>query len=444
MRNVAEIDMKIVFIILLCQAILFHGYLSASLALVLSGGGVRSIYQMGVWKALIQLGVEIDGVFGSSAGAINAAAVASREYEMALQFWLELEVGTIFNISEKTSELLKKGFTEWKLFEALSLAKEVIDSRGIDSEPLETLLERVLDEERIRTSGIDMGIVVYSLSRMKPLELSLEDIPKGLLAEFVSASANFPLFRRVEIESQIYIDGGIYNNAPVNMAIERGYNEIILVDLHYRRLKDYFDIWCAHGNEEIEFTVISPQHNYVDLFEFNGSDLRKTLVQGYLDTYSAMGKIFSGYSYISSSTGDLKKRFMSLRVDQKREALALLGIGGVDGDGERMWISLEKFMERSGGDAETIFLKILDRFASLLGLERLHLYDTDELLGIISGSIDDTLTVSGGFSNREYMEMERFLRYIHENTQGDGSSLEIYNLISNTIESLLESSVGLN
>ncbi|HNS66904.1 MAG TPA: patatin-like phospholipase family protein, partial [Mesotoga infera] len=73
--------MKIIFIILLCQAILFHGYLSASLALVLSGGGVRSIYQMGVWKALIQLGVEIDGVFGSSAGAINAAAVASREYE---------------------------------------------------------------------------------------------------------------------------------------------------------------------------------------------------------------------------------------------------------------------------------------------------------------------------------------------------------------------------
>lgn len=58
--------------------------------------------------------------------------------------------------------------------------------------------------------------------------------------------------------------------------------------------------------------------------------------------------------------------------------------------------------------------------------------------------MDDTSTVSGGFSNREYMEMGRFLRYIHENTQGDGSSIEIHNLISNTIESLLESSVGLN
>ena len=115
--------MKIIFIILLCQAILFHGYLSASLALVLSGGGVRSIYQMGVWKALIQLGVEIDGVFGSSAGAINAAAVASREYEAALRFWQELEVDTVFNISEKTSELLKKGFAEWKFLEALSLAE---------------------------------------------------------------------------------------------------------------------------------------------------------------------------------------------------------------------------------------------------------------------------------------------------------------------------------
>jgi NTE family protein len=436
--------MKTIFIILLCQVILFHGYLSASLALVFSGGGVRSIYQIGVWKALIQLGVEIDGVFGSSAGAINAAAVASREYEAALQFWRELEIGTVFNVSEKTSELLKKGFSEWKFLEALSLAREVIDSRGIDSGPLGALLEKVLDEERIRTSGIDMGIVVYSLSHMKPLELLLEDIPEGQLAEFVSASANFPLFKRVEIDSQIYIDGGIYNNVPVNMAIERGYREIILVDLHYRRLKDFFDIWCAHDNEEIELTVISPQHDYVDLFEFNRSDLTKTLVQGYLDTYSAMGKIFSGYTYISSSTGDFRKRFMSLRADQKRKALGLLGVGETGEDGEQMWKNLEKYMERSGSDVETVFLKILDRFASLLRLERLHLYDTDELLGIISGEVDDDRAVNGSYNNREYMEMVRFLRYIHENTRGDVSSLELWSLISNTAESLSDGSGVLN
>ena len=435
--------MKAILISLLCQAILFYGYLSASLALVFSGGGVRSIYQLGVWKALIQLGVEIAGVFGSSAGAINAAAVASREYEAALRFWQELEVDTVFNISEKTSELLKKGFAEWKFLEALSLAREVIDSRGIDSGPLETLLEKVLDEKRIRKSGIDMGIVVYSLSRMRPLELSLQDIPEGLLAEFVSASANFPLFKRIEIESQIYIDGGIYNNVPVNMAIERGYSEIILVDLHYRRLKDFFDIWCAHGNEEIELTVISPQHDYVDLFEFNRSDLSRTLVQGYLDAYSAMGKIFSGYTYISSSPGHFRKRFMSLRADQMKEALGLLGIAEAGEDGEHLWKSLEKYMEE-GGDVETAFLKVLDRFASLLGLERLHLYDTGELLGIISGEVDDDLTVSGRYNNREYMQMGRFLRYIHENTRGDGSSLEIWSLITGTVESLSESSGELN
>jgi hypothetical protein len=42
------------------------------------------------------------------------------------------------------------------------------------------------------------------------------------------------------------------------------------------------------------------------------------------------------------------------------------------------------------------------------------------------------------------MQMGRFLRYIHENTRGDGSSLEIWGLITGTIESLSESSGELN
>ena len=42
-------------------------------ALVLSGGGSRGAYEAGVWQALVDLGIKIDIVTGSSVGAINGA-----------------------------------------------------------------------------------------------------------------------------------------------------------------------------------------------------------------------------------------------------------------------------------------------------------------------------------------------------------------------------------
>ena len=60
-----------------------------------------------------------------------------------------------------------------------------------------------------------------------------------------------------------------------------------------------------------------------------------------------MGKIFSGYTYISSSPGDFRKRFMSLRADQMKEALGLLE-SLKRAKTEHLWKSLEKYMEEGG------------------------------------------------------------------------------------------------
>ena len=62
-------------------------------AFVLSGGGSRGAYEIGVWKALKELGVEIDMVFGTSVGAINGAMVAQDEPELAEKLWKQMETG---------------------------------------------------------------------------------------------------------------------------------------------------------------------------------------------------------------------------------------------------------------------------------------------------------------------------------------------------------------
>ena len=49
-------------------------------ALVLSGGGGKGAYQIGVWKALRKLHYKIDIVTGTSVGALNAVLVTQKSY----------------------------------------------------------------------------------------------------------------------------------------------------------------------------------------------------------------------------------------------------------------------------------------------------------------------------------------------------------------------------
>ena len=62
------------------------------IGLVLAGGGARGAYQIGVWKALIELGIDkyINAVSGTSIGDLNAVMFMEGQYELAEQFWLNV------------------------------------------------------------------------------------------------------------------------------------------------------------------------------------------------------------------------------------------------------------------------------------------------------------------------------------------------------------------
>ena len=56
-------------------------------ALVLGGGGSRGAYEIGVWQALREMDIDIHIVTGTSIGAINGAAIAQGDYDMAVRMW---------------------------------------------------------------------------------------------------------------------------------------------------------------------------------------------------------------------------------------------------------------------------------------------------------------------------------------------------------------------
>ena len=76
--------------------------------LVLGGGGSRGSYELGVWKALRELEVELNVVTGTSIGAINGAMIAQGDYEMALSLWNQIETDKVTNVPVREEQPLKK------------------------------------------------------------------------------------------------------------------------------------------------------------------------------------------------------------------------------------------------------------------------------------------------------------------------------------------------
>ena len=75
--------------------------------LVLEGGGTKGAYQIGAYKALRDLGIEFQGVAGTSIGALNGAYIIQNDIEIMEDIWLTYDYTHFMNIDEETYEKYK-------------------------------------------------------------------------------------------------------------------------------------------------------------------------------------------------------------------------------------------------------------------------------------------------------------------------------------------------
>ena len=87
-------------------------------------------------------------------------------------------------------------------------AKRVLKEKGFDITPLKQLIESVVDEERIRTSGRELFITTYSITDRRLLTLNAREIPEGEIGDMLLASAYFPAFKNQKLNGKRYVDGG--------------------------------------------------------------------------------------------------------------------------------------------------------------------------------------------------------------------------------------------
>lgn len=262
------------------------------IGLALAGGGARGAYQIGVYLALKKAHIKIDGFMGTSIGAFNAAMLASKREKELLEFWQNINVGKILGLSDKLiAELNDKKVDLGLVKESIINFKNILFNKGINITELKNILEQMDIAKTLYKSNKDFGLVTVRLKDLKPLFLFKKDIKEKLLDEYIIASCYLPIFKFEKIiDNNYYLDGGFYDNLPVNALLNKGYDKIYAVDLKaIGRRQNYID-----RNKVIE---IKPSHSLGGILNTDREKINDNIKLGYYDTLKIV-KGLDGFKYI--------------------------------------------------------------------------------------------------------------------------------------------------
>lgn len=182
-------------------------------ALVLGGGGAFGVVQAAYILAAYECGFRPSIVVGTSVGALNGAWVALHpdEPDGLLQVWLGLD-------RLKVVDLAPHRLIQRLLRSRISLCTNEI---------VPGLIARHLAGLSFEETVLPLGIVATNLSRG-----SKRLFRAGPLDEAILASTAIPgVFAPVELEGDLYVDGGVVASVDLASAVEMGATEIFAIDL---------------------------------------------------------------------------------------------------------------------------------------------------------------------------------------------------------------------
>lgn len=251
-------------------------------AIVLSGGGSKGSYQIGVWRALRKLHIRYDIVTGTSVGALNGALMVQNKFHKAIKLWSKINMELLFGDEATNSTKIKDVLNMYRI--------NFFKNGGMDVKILEDVIDKYIDKDTFYNSKIDFGLVAVNLSGKKAVQMKKKDIPKDKLTDYLMASAScYPAFQKKDIDGNKFIDGGIFDNMPINLAIDLGADSIIAVDLCAPGVK-------ARPKKHVDTITIKPNNKLTNFLNFYEEGSIRNIKFGYNDTMKVFGK-YKGYKY---------------------------------------------------------------------------------------------------------------------------------------------------
>lgn len=332
--------------------------------LVFDGGGARGAYQIGAWKALREAGVKISAVAGTSVGALNGALVCMDDVEQAERIWKEIAFSRVMDVDDTWMEKMFR--RELPFGEFFAEIRKVLKDGGVDITPLKLLIHNMIDEEKIRKSGILFCILTFSVSEWKELDLALEDIPEGQLEDFLLASAYLLGFKNEQLHGKTYLDGGVINNVPVGSLVNRGIDRLIAVRIHGPGREP--KVQLPEGAVKYE---IAPRVGLGSILEFHAKRSRQNLKIGYYDAMRTIYGLEGTIYYIEQTHEEwyYEEKLNNLTEIEKAEIALVLKIP-------------------LNFTAKELYLGMLEASAKLLRVPKYQIYAVDEFLQEVQKKYD--------------------------------------------------------
>lgn len=279
---------------------------NGNLALVLSGGGARGGYQIGIWEALRELEISIEVVTGISVGALNGAFVVQDDFKKAKEMWESIQTSDILDYQTSNDLTTLSGYAKNLSY----LIYKAIKEGGISSKPMEELIDFYLaDEEKFTYIETVFGVVVTNSSTFKEESYFLNHLSRNEIKNLLLASASlYPIMERTMIDEKLYADGGYRNHIPIELAREKNPDVIIATNLMPEINRTY--------KSEQNVIMIQPKWYLGDMMTFDAQRNRYNILMGYNDLMKAVGK-FYGYLYSFSDPGASLKQDLMDEFDKK-------------------------------------------------------------------------------------------------------------------------------
>ncbi len=235
------------------------------IGVVLGGGAALGAFEVGVWKAMCELGMNNDVTCfaGSSIGSINSVAFSALSYDDVEKIWLSITSDIVLAPTEKNiKERIAMVIGDSKRRNVLTYSKSFrnVSKEGIyHREPLAELIGNALDfnepfRHNIYATITECDITNYDTPIRTSIKsviqkdffvgeyVNLRDKERSDVLKLLCASSAIPVvFPPEEYNGKLYLDGGLYDNLPFKPIIENEEVDlIIVVDVlknHLKRIK---------------------------------------------------------------------------------------------------------------------------------------------------------------------------------------------------------------
>ena len=225
--------------------------------LVLQGGGALGAYQVGVYEALAQAGVEPDWVVGTSIGAINAGLIAGspkgERIDRLCEFWKRVEHAPVLGnclpawlaATARNTIAVSSGIPAFFQPQPAAFMSPHIplgpDAAGYyTTKPLGETLEELIDFDQLNSGDVRLTVGASKVSNSEMVYFDSRDMEIDV-RHIMASGALPPAFPAVRIDGELYWDGGILSNTPVEVVFDDNPRRSSLVLAVH--------IWNPHGPE---------------------------------------------------------------------------------------------------------------------------------------------------------------------------------------------------